>query len=145
MLHLLYLRDAIVAGSTARMVMILFIYAAPYVGLPRTDLIGLIGSLAAPNKEAAATFGGAIHFLMGVIFALIYAALWSVGIGSATWWWGLIFGAVHGLLALLLVALVVHMDHRLLEMIGGPSMLVALVVNHMAYGLVVAVVYASPN
>jgi hypothetical protein len=31
--------------------------------------------------------GFIVHFMMGVIFALIYAWLWSVGIGAPTWWW----------------------------------------------------------
>ena len=143
MLQLLHVRDAIVAGSTARMVMILFIYGAPYIGLPRTDLIGLLGSIAAPSKEAAATFGGAIHFVMGITFALIYATLWSLGVGSATWWWGLIFGTVHGMLAVLLLAVVMRMDARLSSLIGGMPMMAALLVNHMVYGVVVAVIYAA--
>ena len=41
--------------------------------------------------------GWVIHFMMGIIFAIIYAALWSSGIGSATVISGLIFGIVHWL------------------------------------------------
>jgi len=46
----------------------------------------MLGSLVAPNKQAAVTLGGAIHFTMGILFAIIYAALWSIGIGSSTRW-----------------------------------------------------------
>src|SRR5207237_8052869 len=94
-----------IAGSTGRIVMILLIYGGPFIGLPNIDVISILGSVATANKQAAVTLGGAIHFMMGIIFALIYALLWSLGIGSATWWWGLIFGAIHGLLVLLLLAL----------------------------------------
>src|SRR5919205_4083827 len=97
------LRDAIVAGSTGRMAMILLIYMGPLVGLPRIDAVSLLGSLAPPNKKSAVTLGGAIHFSVGVLFAMLYAALWSLGIGSPTWDWGLLFGIVHGLLVILLL------------------------------------------
>src|SRR5947209_7264075 len=82
------LRDAVIAGSTGRMAMILLIYFGPLFRLPRIDVVSMLGSLAAPNKESAVTLGGAIHFSMGVLFAIIYAAFWSVGIGSPTWYWG---------------------------------------------------------
>jgi len=88
-----HIRDAIIAGSTGRMAMLLLIYAGPLLGLPRIDVVSSLGSLAAPNKQDAVTLGGAIHFTVGILFAIIYATLWSVGIGSPTWWWGLIFGA----------------------------------------------------
>src|SRR5205809_1799347 len=75
------------------MAMLLLIYGGPIIGLPRIDIVSALGSLAAPNKQDAVTLGGAMHFTMGILFAIIYAALWSVGIGSPTWWWGLIFGS----------------------------------------------------
>ncbi len=103
-----HLRDAIIAGSTGRMAMLLLIYGGPIVGLPRIDVVSTLGSLAAPNKQDAVTLGGAIHFTVGVFFAIIYAALWSVGIGSATWWWGIIFGAIHGMMVLVLLLLVMR-------------------------------------
>src|SRR2546421_12624066 len=110
MLHLqllVHLRAAIIAGSTGRMAMLLLIYGGPLIGLPRIDVVSALGSLAAPNKQDAVTLGGAIHFTMGILFAIIYASLWSLGIGSALWWWGLIFGAIHG--ALVIVHLFVAM------------------------------------
>ena len=167
MLHPLYVRDAIIAGSTGRIVMILLIYGGPFIGLPNIDIISILGSVATANKQAAVTLGGAIHFTMGIIFALFYALLWSLGIGSATWWWGLIFGAVHGMLILLLLALIILFYPRLSRMIsrqlvidsgattGGPTqpllplmvskplIMATVLINHMIFGLVVALVYTS--
>src|SRR5438132_10051195 len=85
MLHLqllVHVRDAIIAGSTGRMAMLLLIYGGPLIGLPRIDVVSALGSLAAPNKQDAVTLGGAIHFTMGILFAIIYASLWSLGIGD---------------------------------------------------------------
>src|SRR3989442_12158637 len=118
MLHLqllVHVRDAIIAGSTGRMAMLLLIYGGPLIGLPRIDVVSALGSLAAPNKQDAVTLGGAIHFAMGILFALIYAALWSLGIGSAIWWWGLIFGAIHGVLVIVHLFVAIRVFPQLFE------------------------------
>lgn len=137
------LRDAIVAGSTGRMVMILLIYLGPLIGLPQIDAVSLLGSLAAPNKPAAVTLGGAIHFSVGVVFAILYAALWSIGIGSPTWYWGLLFGAVHGILVMLLLLMVMRVFPQLSQHFNTRAVMFAILLNHMVYGVVVAVVYIS--
>lgn len=146
MLHaqlLVHIRDAIIAGSTGRMIMILVIYGGPLIGLPRFDAVSMLGALAAPNKQSAVTLGGAIHFTMGIVFAIIYAALWSVGIGNATWWWGLIFGAVHGLLVILLLLMILRSIPELSNFIPGFPALIVILLSHIAFGLVVALVYAT--
>jgi len=140
---IIHLRDAIIAGSTGRMAMLLLIYGGPIIGLPRIDVVSTLGSLAAPNKQDAVTLGGAMHFTMGILFAIIYAALWSVGIGSPTWWWGLIFGAIHGILVILLLLVVTRKFPQQPELFNGLPMMVAIMLNHMVFGLVVALVYST--
>jgi hypothetical protein len=146
MLHLqllVHVRDAIIAGSTGRMAMLLLIYGGPLLGLPRIDVVSAIGSLAAPNKQDAVTLGGAIHFTMGILFAMIYASLWSLGIGSPTWWWGLIFGAFHGMLVIVMLYIFLHRYPQLSEIINGLPVMAAILLNHMVFGLVVALVYST--
>ena len=146
MLHLqllVHVRDAIIAGSTGRMAMLLLIYGGPLIGLPRIDVVSALGSLAAPNKQDAVTLGGAIHFTMGILFAIIYAALWSVGIGSPVWWWGLIFGLVHGMLVIVSLYVVLHRYPQLSEILNGLPVVAAILLNHMVFGLVVAIVYST--
>jgi len=140
---IIHIRDAIIAGSTGRMAMLLLIYGGPIIGLPRIDVVSTLGSLAAPNKQDAVTLGGAMHFTMGILFAIIYAALWSVGIGSPTWWWGLIFGAIHGILVILLLLVVMRKFPQQPELFNGLPMMVAIMLNHMVFGLVVALVYST--
>ena len=140
---LIHIRDAIIAGSTGRMAMILLIYGGPLIGLPRWDVVSMLGSLAAPNKQEAVTLGGAIHFTVGIVFAIIYTALWSIGVGSATWWWGLIFGAIHGLLVILLLLVFLRMFSQLSQLINGPRVMATIFLNHLVFGLVVAVVYST--
>ena len=123
--------------------MLLLIYAGPLIGLPRIDVVSLLGSLAAPNKQDAVTLGGAIHFSMGVLFALLYATLWSVGIGSATWAWGLFFGAIHGVLVLVQLFILMRRFPYLTEQFNTFPVMLSILLNHMIFGLVVALVYAS--
>ena len=123
--------------------MILLIYGGPLIGLPRWDVVSMLGSLAAPNKQEAVTLGGAIHFTVGILFAIIYTALWSIGIGSATWWWGLIFGAVHGALVILLLLVSLRMFSQLSDLINEPRVMTTIFLNHLVFGLVVAVVYST--
>lgn len=138
-----HVRDAIIAGSTGRMAMILLIYIGPFIGLPRIDAVGMLGSLAAPNKESAVTLGGAIHFSLGVVFALIYAALWSLGIGSPTWYWGMLFGAVHGILVVFLLLVTMRLVPQLSQYFNTLAVMIAILLNHIVFGVVVAVVYIS--
>jgi len=138
-----HIRDAIIAGSTGRMAMLLLIYAGPLLGLPRIDVVSSLGSLAAPNKQDAVTLGGAIHFTVGILFAIIYATLWSVGIGSPTWWWGLIFGAIHGLLVIVMLLLAMRRYPPLSEIISGLPVMIAILLNHIVFGVVVALVYST--
>jgi len=125
------------------MAMLLLIYGGPIIGLPRIDVVSTLGSLAAPNKQDAVTLGGAMHFTMGILFAIIYAALWSVGIGSPTWWWGIIFGSIHGILVILLLLVVMRKFPQQPELLNGLPMMVAVMLNHMVFGLVVAIVYST--
>ena len=138
-----HVRDAIIAGSTGRMAMILLIYIGPFVGLPRIDAVSILGSLAAPSKESAVTLGGAIHFSLGVIFALIYAALWGLGIGSPTWYWGMLFGTVHGILVILMLLVSMRLFPQLSQHFNAVAVMIAILLNHIVYGVVVAVVYTS--
>jgi hypothetical protein len=140
---LVHIRDAIIAGSTGRMAMILLIYMGPLVKLPRIDVVSTLGSLVAPNKETAITLGGAIHFSLGVVFAILYPILWNVGIGSPTWYWGILFGTVHGLIVVLLLLVVIRMYPQIPRHFNNLAVMCAILLNHIVFGVVVAEVYIS--
>ena len=134
---------AIVAGLAGTAAMTVLMYLAPMMGLPKMDIIGMLGSMFTSNKGTATILGLVAHFLMGGIFAIIYALLWSLGIGSPTWLWGLIFGAVHGVVAIVTMPLMARMHPRPPEMDGGMLTMLGQLMGHMVYGLVVALVYAA--
>jgi uncharacterized membrane protein YagU involved in acid resistance len=134
---------AIIAGLAGTAVMTMLMYAAPLMGMPKMDIAGMLGSMFVSKKETATIVGLVLHFMMGVVFAIIYALLWSLGIGSATWWWGLIFGAVHTVVILMMMPIMMRMHPRPPEMAGGPMVMVGQLMGHLVFGLVVALVYSA--
>ena len=134
---------AIVAGLAGTAAMTVLMYVAPMMGMPKMDIVGMLGSLFTTNKGLATALGLMAHFVAGVVFAIIYALLWSVGIGSATWLWGLVFGAVHGIVAIVMVPLLMRMHPRAPEMAGGAMAKAGMLMAHLVYGLIVALVYAA--
>ena len=134
---------AFVAGLAGTAVMTVLMYVAPMMGMPKMDIVGMLGSMFTTNKGVATVLGLIAHFMTGVVFALIYALLWSIGLGSATWLWGLVFGAVHGIVAIVMIPLLMRMHPRAPEMAGGAMAKAGMLMAHMVYGLVVALVYAA--
>jgi hypothetical protein len=141
---------AIVAGVVGTIVMSMIMLMAPRMGMPKMAIWEMLGSMF--SKDGNVGLGWAMHFMMGVIFALIYAALWAAGIGSATWASGLIFGAVHWLIAGLVMGGVPMMHVGIkagtiqapgvyMLNAGGMMAFVGGLVGHAVYGLVVALVY----
>jgi len=133
----------IIAGLAGTVAMTILMYLAPLMGMPKLDIIAMLGTMFTSNKTVSTIIGVMAHLMMGVIFAFIYVLLWSFGIGSPTWLWGLIFGAVHGLVVYMIMPMINRMHPRSVEMEGGTKMAVGMVMVHMVYGLVVALVYAS--
>lgn len=140
---------AIVAGLAGTGVISLVMAMAPKMGMPKMDIVGMLGSMFGPPNR---TLGWALHFMMGAIFALIYALLWSIGIGQPNWGTGLVFGGVHWLAAGLVMGMVpmVHVGIQRGEVQApGPWMInnggmmgfVGGLIGHVIFGLVVVLVY----
>ncbi len=96
--------------------------------------------------------GFALHFAIGVLIAILYAALWSVGIGWPDYLYGFIFGILQWIIAGALVGAMpfVHAGIRagtvpppglyMTNLLGGWAVLGGLV-NHVIFGLAVAFFY----
>ena len=134
---------AIVPGLAGTAAMTVLMYVAPMMGMPKMDIVGMLGSMFTTNKGLATVLGLIAHFMAGVVFAILYALLWSAGIGSATWVWGLVFGVVHGIVAIVMIPLLMRLHPRAPEMAGGLMAKAGMLVAHLIFGLVVALVYAA--
>jgi uncharacterized membrane protein YagU involved in acid resistance len=134
---------SIIAGLLGTLVMTLLMYLAPKMGLLKMDIIGLLGTMFTTSEGASRVIGTLAHLMMGVIFAIVYALLWTLGLGNSIWLWGLIFGAIHGVIAVGMMPLMVKMHPRPPQMESSPMMVVGLLMGHLIFGLVVALTYAT--
>jgi hypothetical protein len=115
----------------------------PFIGLPRVNIAGVLGTWLLNPGARAAIVGMVLHFAFGAGFALVYAYLWSSGFGSIDYQWGMMFGAVHGLIAAAVIPILLHRYPRPKEMLEGPATVVGIFVLHVIYGVVVALQYRA--
>jgi hypothetical protein len=142
---------AVIAGLVGTAVISLLMAAGPKMGLPKMAIWEMLGSMFDPRGNNMLGWG--MHFMMGVVFALIYAALWAAGVGGATLLWGALFGAIHFLIAGLMMGAmpmmhagikagsveapgVLMLNNGIMGFMGG-------LIGHIVYGLVVASVYGA--
>ena len=123
---------------------------APRLGMPEMDIPGMLGSMFNPGGNR--TMGMAMHLMMGIIFAIIYALLWNAGIGTVRWLWGVIFGAIHWLISGLMMggvsmihagvkASTVEAPGIFMMNNGGMMAFMGGLIGHVIFRLVVAIVY----
>lgn len=140
----------IVAGLVATAVITMLMYAGPVMGMPKMDIAQMIGSMVLPVGGNAFAMGMLMHFVMGVIFAIVYALVWLGLEITPSWWTGLIFGAVHFVVAAMGMGMMsfVHPEikaGRLSNPMGGGvrgmTGMLGMLIGHLVFGVVVALIY----
>jgi hypothetical protein len=145
---------AVLAGLGGTISISMVMALAPQMGMPAMDIVGMLGAMF--SKESNRPLGWMIHLMMGVVFALIYALLWTIGIGTVSPTWGIVFGIVHWLLVGLMMGMMPMMHVGIKSggaqraprapgvfMLnnGGMMAFVGGLMGHAIYGVVVAVIY----
>jgi hypothetical protein len=87
---------ALAGGFAGTFVLTLTLRFASELGLTRMDIPFLLGSAFTADRTRAKVIGYALHFGMGLVFALVYFALFEA-IGESGWLIGGLFGLAHGL------------------------------------------------
>lgn len=160
---------ALLAGLVAALVMTVLMQAATAMGMTRMPAMMLIqGTMITGDRRTANLIGAVTHVIvMGtVVFGLIYAGLF-VAFDDASTLTGALIGLVHGLIAGVMMVMMGAMHPRMdpppasaqaepvTQTAGGVRLLapglfaknygamtpVGLVIGHIVYGLVVALVY----
>lgn len=147
---------ALAGGAVGSVVLATGLRVAQELGWTRMDIPFLLGTIFTENRRRASIVGYGIHFANGLLFALVYAAIFAAA-GSAGWLFGLGLGAVHaafvggGLVNVLLPAVHPRMgtpwtdaeETPLLEPPGfmlanyGPNTVTVTFVLHLAFGAIV--------
>lgn len=148
--------SAIAGGLLGTVLLTTIVRAASEMNLTRMDFTLILGTMITTDRRRARAYGYGIHFGIGLIFALLYVAVF-VAIHRASWWLGALFGALHavflGVVVINVLLPLVHplmgtpetsaSEHALIEPPGflmlnyGRSTFVITLLAHMAFGAVV--------
>jgi uncharacterized membrane protein YagU involved in acid resistance len=143
---------AIVAGVAGTAALSMLMALGPRMGMPKMAIWEMLGSMF--NQQGNNALGWALHFMMGILFAIIYAALWTAGIGGVNLLSGVLFGAVHFLIVGVMMGAMpmmhagiksgtVQAPGVLMLGSGGLMGLMGGLIGHVLFGLVVALVYGA--
>jgi hypothetical protein len=111
-----------VFGLAATVTLTAIMVAAQLAGLSRMDIPLMLGTMFTDRPDRARFVGFLVHLGNGQIFALGYAAAFTI-LGRSEWWLGAFFGAWHGLAALIvLVPLAAGVHPRMATDRSGPSL-----------------------
>jgi len=87
---------ALAGGFAGTLVLTTALRAGNELRLTRMDLPFLLGTAFTADRTQAKALGYVLHFAAGLVFALVYYALFAA-IGHSGWWLGAAFGLMHGL------------------------------------------------
>ena len=146
-------------GFAATLILTICIVLGQSSGLTRIDIPFIVGTMVTSNRDRARAIGLVMHIVNGWIFAFAYA-LFFESIGIATWWFGMLIGAVHGAFVVVVALPVLPGIHprmvsdfrgpeptRLLEPPGflasnyGRNTALVTVIAHAIYGFVLGTFY----
>lgn len=107
--------EGIVAGAVATVVMTALMQMSAAMGMTRMNMALMLGSMFRRDADAARPLGMTLHFMNGLGFGVLYALVWwaidPADLADA-WWIGLVFGAVHGVVAMAMMPVMSGMHPR---------------------------------
>ena len=89
----------VTAGFTATIVLTTMLSASQGLGYTRMSIPFLLGTIFTSGRDRAMVVGAAVHMFDGLIFALLYAAVFEA-LGHASLLLGALGGAIHALFVL---------------------------------------------
>jgi len=90
---------ALLWGLVGTAVLTTLLSGSQGLGLTRMSIPYLLGTMMTPDRDRARLLGIGLHFLIGWLFALLYAAIFQSW-RRATWWLGAVIGLTHALFVL---------------------------------------------
>jgi hypothetical protein len=147
---------ALAGGFVGTLVLTTGLRAGNELRLTRTDLPFLLGTMFTGNRTRAKALGYVMHLCNGLVFALLYYAVFNA-IGYASWWLGGVFGLLHGVAAAsALVNILLPLVHPrmgtpftsapavsqveppgFLMLNYGPSTPIVVLIGHFGYGAII--------
>jgi hypothetical protein len=147
------------AGFVATIVMSTIMAISQGMGYTRMSIPLLLGTIFTPGRDRAMVVGIAVHFVNGLVFALLYGAVFEA-LRMSTLLLGAVAGLIHALFVLTIGMIVLpglhpHMvseyygptPNRVLQPPGflalhyGRGTPIATILAHVMYGVVIAALY----
>ena len=129
------------------------------MGLTRMSFPDVLGLAVTPSRDKAKLYGSLLHVGLGLIYSLIYAAIFE-SLHRATWWIGALIGVAHALFVLIVVMKLLPSVHPRMasehygptakRMLEPPGMLalhygvqtpLAVIASHVAFGVILGAFY----
>lgn len=150
---------AVLGGLVGTIAMTVGMYMGSMMGM-EMDMPMTLGTMFFPKGAAAWVVGLMMHLMMGVVFFIIYAALFTAfGIESGIIGWSALFGAIHALMAGAAFGMMPSVHPRMAtepksspRTVSAPGYFgvklgmmgpAALIVVHVIYGVVAGAIYAA--
>jgi hypothetical protein len=113
-------------GFAATLALTAIMVGAQMAGRTRMSIPLLLGTMFTGDLDRARFSGFIFHLLNGQFFALFYAAAFAL-LDESSWWLGALFGAFHGVVALLvIVPTFLEINPRVASERSGPALVTAL-------------------
>ena len=150
------------AGFGGTVLLTTTLAASQGLGLTRINIPYLLGTMATADRDRATALGIAIHLVNGLLFSLVYVAVFHA-LGDSSWWLGGAVGLAHGLFVVAVAVPALPGLHprmasettgpgaeRLLEPPGflarnyGDGTPVSILLGHVLFGIVLGAFYSIP-
>jgi uncharacterized membrane protein YagU involved in acid resistance len=138
-------KRGIAAGAIGTAVLTALWLIEPSIGLPKIavgQILSSFMSVSVANFHVGAAGGWLMHFVVGILLALVYAGFFALRLPGPVVWRGALFGLVVFLVAQILFMPLVGAGFFSR---GDPQLLIGSLLGHIAYGMVVAFIYAGPG
>jgi hypothetical protein len=113
--------ELLIWGLAATLVMTTLLHGSHGLGWSRLSLAFLVGTMFTGRRSYANILGFVVYTLGGWLFAIIYAAFF-LAIGHGNWWIGLLVGAAHAIVLLVvLLPLIAYAHPRMANEYDGPT------------------------
>lgn len=139
---------AILSGVVAWIVFVILLYLAPLLGVPTMDLPAMLGGMFGVNSV---TMGWALFFVVGIVFALLYAYWGVYHLPGRGWQRGLVFGLLPWLVMMVIVAPLLPLLNPMVAMKPpgfffanmGIIATIGSLIAHLIWGMVLGAVYGN--
>lgn len=146
-------------GFAATVVLTTIMAGTQGIGLTRMNIPFMLGTMVTPDRDRAKVYGVGLHLLNGWVFSLVYVAAFHAA-GVFAWWFGGTIGLVHAAFVLAVgMPALPGMHPRMASDVRGPEVVrvleppgflamnygartpISVVVAHLAFGLVLGLLY----